>query len=616
MGKFEQRIVNKFVPRIKRAYVVFDPEYRLEQGDVRSKLEKKGFSIIEYTPTPHFRYIYEKEFRQVWDNGSEKELIVVVRDKKNLPVDLESFYLVDLRAKKLLPSLPEVGSKIPSELLDTIYDEIANSDKILTDKEIFDLLIEKIACISKIVVNNEIDVLQFLLSLAKRDLLDMPFLREVTMSKIPDEYLKSLRIDANVLSSTNTFYEWLNSIWQDYAISVINGDKPQIDLSKLKTEISGLLSLGILSPIELKSIDIEEIWFKRWIRRKKLDVIEIIELRKELERTIDKHTEFNEWVSILKNISGMELRISDKDIKTLEEFLNFLDFLDQKFSKWYLSNIGGISNRSAYLRPWTIDQILDHLRMRYKNKICLVMVDSLSFFTWLLLKDFLVRNGITIIREEVVLTWIPTITNICRKSLLSGMKPIELTKVGHKPDDDLWYDFWGKFFESDKISYIKNGDVVSNVLEYDFSSREVVLITINEIDEIVHTSLSYQDLNGRLNQCFENLLLNLQRLSMMGFKIFITADHGFRRCKGREYHSKTIFINTKGCRFFISERKEKCTGIIINGKGYGFKEFEYIHLSCNSLTFSKSEKVFDHGGLTIQECFVPFIEISYKEGIK
>jgi len=43
MGKFEQRIVDKFVPRIKRAYVAFDPEYRLEQGDVRSKLEKKRF---------------------------------------------------------------------------------------------------------------------------------------------------------------------------------------------------------------------------------------------------------------------------------------------------------------------------------------------------------------------------------------------------------------------------------------------------------------------------------------------------------------------------------------------------------------------------------------------
>jgi hypothetical protein len=619
MGKFEQSIVNQFVPKIKRAYVAFDPEYRLEQGNVRSKLEGKGFSIIEYTPTPHFRYIYEKEFRQVWDNGDEKELIVVVRHKKNLPIDMENFIWIDLRAKKLLPSIPdEIGSRLPSELLDQIYDEVANSSRIMTVDEISDLLLEKIAGTSKFVMNDEIDVLQFLLILVKKGVLDMPILKEMAISKIPKEYLQSLRIDSNALSSTNTFYDWLNSIWHDYVISVINGDKPTLDISNLKTEIAGLLSLGILTPVELKFIDIGDVWFKRWIRRKELDIDEIRAFKNELKEKVNEYTEFSEWVSTLRNISGMELRISDKDPRTLDDFLELVDFVDQKFSTWYLSNIGEIANRSAYFRPWTLDQILDHLRMRYKNKICLIVLDSLSFFAWLQLKDFLVRKGLIIKREEVVLTWIPTITNICRRSLLSGKRPIELAKAGSKPESKLWFDFWIPFFELDKISYVKfeSQDTTWSVSEDDISSCEVIAIAINAIDDIVHTSLNYQDLNERLNRCFENLLPALQKLTKMGFNTFITADHGFRRCKGRKYYGKTIFMNTKGSRFFISEREEEFSGIVVKGNNYGFKESEYIYLSSNSLTFSKFEKVFDHGGITIQECFIPFVEIAGKEGIE
>lgn len=619
MGKFEQKIAEKFVPRIKRAYAAFDPEYRLEQGDIRSKLESKGFSIIEYTPTPHFRYIYEKDFRQVWDSGSDKELIVVVRDKRDLPVDMENFIWIDLRAKKLLPSIPdEVGSKLPSELLDQIYDEIANSDRIMTVDEISDLLLEKVVGISRFTMNDEIDVLQFLLIIVEKGLLDMPFLREIVVSRIPDEHLNSLKIDANVLSSASAFYEWLNSIWQDYAISVINGDEPQIDLSRLKTEIAGLLSLGILTPVELISTDVGDVWFKRWIRTKRLDVDEIKKLKDELMNRVSEHTEFIAWVSILKNISKMEQRIGDESPSVLDEFLDLLDFVDQKFSMWYLSNIGEIASRSAYFRPWTVDQILNHLRMRYQNKICLIVLDSLSFFAWLHLKDLLSTQEILVKREEVVLTWIPTITNVCRKSLLSGKRPIELAKEGSKPESKLWYDFWSSFFELGRITYLRleSQNTVWSVSEEDLSSSDVIAITVNAIDDIVHTSLNYQELIERLKQCFERLLPVLHELIRMDFNIFITADHGFRRCKGKEYHGVTAFMNSKGSRFFISEREEDISGIVVNGKNYGFKETEYLHLSNNSLTFSKFEKVFDHGGITMQECLVPFVEITHREGVE
>ena len=92
MGKFEKNLLKQFVIGLNCAYVVFDPEFRLEQGTIKNKLKQKGFSIIEYNPTPNFRYIYEVEYRQMWDSGKKKELIVLIKDKRNLPIDFKDFF--------------------------------------------------------------------------------------------------------------------------------------------------------------------------------------------------------------------------------------------------------------------------------------------------------------------------------------------------------------------------------------------------------------------------------------------------------------------------------------------------------------------------------------------
>ncbi|HIE15132.1 TPA: PglZ domain-containing protein, partial [Candidatus Bathyarchaeota archaeon] len=437
----------------------------------------------------------------------------------------------------------------------------------------------------------------------------------IIILKIPEKFRESLGINAKILSSTNTFYDWLNKKWQIYATSIINKGQPYLDFSNIKTEIAGLLSLGLLSPVETKSVDLVDVWFSNWIRRKVLEIDEIRRLREELSRKIDKLHDFVEWFSILRNISELELRIDDRDVEIINEFIGILDFIDEKFSNWYLSSIGEISNRSPYYKPWTVDQVLNHLRMRYGSKICLVVIDALSYFSWLQFRDFLVKNGYLIKREELILTWIPTITEICRKSLLSGKKVRDLIKMNSKTEDRLCLDFWRNYVEQDKIAYLKFESGKPWGVSEEELEHEIIAIVINQIDDIVHTSSSYQELNERLRQCFERIHPVINKISKLGFNVFITSDHGFRRCTEKEYYGKKTFINTKGSRFFISERKEQVGGVIVNGSIVGFKESEYIHLSCNSVTYSKFEKIFDHGGITVQECIIPFVEVSTLEEV-
>lgn len=85
-------ILNDFVPNVSKLTLVSDPDSLLTEEKLAMKLRKRGFDIIEFSDSVEFRYAYESQYRSIWDEGQETDLIVALRtphsELEGLPYDL------------------------------------------------------------------------------------------------------------------------------------------------------------------------------------------------------------------------------------------------------------------------------------------------------------------------------------------------------------------------------------------------------------------------------------------------------------------------------------------------------------------------------------------------
>ena len=126
-------ILAQFTPDIAtvaRLTVVADPDELLTEQGVIDGIRQRGFEIVPFEDHVAFRYAYERRFREVWDNGKDTNLVVVLRatrsDISGLPFDLleqakRDRRLLSFSLAELFPSLaPHVLSELDRGDLDAV----------------------------------------------------------------------------------------------------------------------------------------------------------------------------------------------------------------------------------------------------------------------------------------------------------------------------------------------------------------------------------------------------------------------------------------------------------------------------------------------------------------
>ena len=126
-------ILAQFTPDIAtvaRLTVVADPDELLTEQGVIDGIRQRGFEIVPFEDHVAFRYAYERRFREVWDNGKDTNLVVVLRatrsDVSGLPFDLleqakRDRRLLSFSLAELFPSLaPHVLSELDRGDLDAV----------------------------------------------------------------------------------------------------------------------------------------------------------------------------------------------------------------------------------------------------------------------------------------------------------------------------------------------------------------------------------------------------------------------------------------------------------------------------------------------------------------
>ena len=148
-------------------------------------------------------------------------------------------------------------------------------------------------------------------------------------------------------------------------------------------------------------------------------------------------------------------------------------------------------------------------------------------------------------------------------------------------------------------------------------------IIINDIDDMVHGQK--QGRIGMLNDlgvmAKQKKLVDLtKRLLTAGFDVYITADHGNTTRKGiGKLMSSGVETETKSrCMLVLKDFADKESlkskyDMLEFPKTYLPKEYDYLICNTGKSFDAKDEEVMSHGGISIDECVVPFIKIKAVE---
>ena len=111
-----------------------------------------------------------------------------------------------------------------------------------------------------------------------------------------------------------------------------------------------------------------------------------------------------------------------------------------------------------------------------------------------------------------------------------------------------------------------------------------------------------------------------QRLLEKGFRVFLTSDHGNTHCIGNGNIKKLgVETETKSKRMLVlkdfadvsdelQERTFEYPGHYLD------KNYQYRICKDRSSFDNKNEDVMTHGGITLEEVIVPFVEVRKKNG--
>lgn len=269
-------------------------------------------------------------------------------------------------------------------------------------------------------------------------------------------------------------------------------------------------------------------------------------------------------------------------------------------------------NSSAVKKPRIVSKILDYLNFNFREKkIALIVIDGMALWQYELLTSRM--PGIK--HEEVIYSWVPSITQLSRQAIFRGDTPQTDYRQGPMSEEKLWKTYW-------TLKGCHEFEIVYQHEKTDFSNIDSVTklaIVFKDLDDKMHSSTDYVDLLKLTKNWIERskIIQIAADLISKGFTVFLTTDHGniqakgWRGLKGRE----RLGTNKSGSRSerhieysekwlsdeFMDNNPEMGDSVVIEDQAIYFK---------TDLSFSNKESLVTHGGAHLLEVLIPFIEIN------
>lgn len=652
MDNWREHVLKDFHKSISKLTLVADPDGLLSEHEILTEIRNRGFDLIQFKDHVSFRYVYEVNYRQHWDNGEETDLMVILHSDEasldNLPYDLL------IAGRKLSYKLSDIFPKLSNPIIQTVEKSDLDAlftyykgytGEVLSDNETIEFLLKNIYHF-----NLNIHILQ-------KDLIKWLFFRHFRTNKdeepikppeIVDKYIikRLSKISvfsdwplSSIIPSKAEFFDFLQRQWEIF----LNSKSPSIvpfEDDDIRVYLDNFFLEGYLQPIKSTNPNKRPEWVNIGIigpqstPKKRLEHIatSIVEMRPSIQSSV------SQWLDFSKTWAEFRVLINEDGIEIPENIKEIYQKIEDVFEQWILQNFATIHNLSYLPMPKMVHHIAPYLaskKFSKESKIALIVLDGMSSDDWIIIKNKLSEMDKSLIFDEnQVFSWIPTITAISRQSIFAGTLPIHFSSTMETTtaEHSLWKNFWmnEKGLTDQMIGY-KSGldnNFVENINDILNKPKLLIIgLVINKIDTIMHgmtvgirgmhSNIKIWMRNGELYQLISDLLKK-------GFQVFITSDHGNTEAKGIGEPRQGILVNEKykrariysgdGGQNFREEALNEFSESIKWPIGIGLPHDKYVLMPKAGIAFTEREKiVVTHGGLSIEEVIVPFVEIRRRE---
>lgn len=297
-----------------------------------------------------------------------------------------------------------------------------------------------------------------------------------------------------------------------------------------------------------------------------------------------------------------------------------IERLNQDFQKkCIMGYYGGMRSRSEQLPPKIVSKILPYINYAHSSldKVALLVIDCMSYWQYLILRDNLLKLGIET-QDDIVYSWLPSLTELSRQAIFRGDSPKPKYAQSPQSEEKLWKTFWKEHQISlldFQIAYQYGGKIDKNHDEMRFGYVDITL------DESAHGDVQLRFLYDETVHWAEDKAHEIKHLVDAGYHVYITADHGNLWCKGW----KNIKVRSEDVLLQDGEVSQRC----LKFKNANTRIDQYLEdnpeikdevwhqrylaaddylLMSGNRCFSQKDMI-THGGTHFMEVIVPFAHI-------
>jgi len=663
MCDWRANIVQEFVPQAASLTLVADPDGLLFEEGVLASIRERGFEILKYEDPIEFRFALA--CKRASTDGPESILEVVVacagpdEELDRLPYDLiESARRLYFSLGELFPNLSyPVIAALDRGYFDALYRAQSQYNPgQLGDDATKDFVLRHVFEIAPELIKKPSDLLRVLLRRHHRG--------QQIPAKLDERFVDILRqqgvfhewpLDA-IIPDREAFLQFLQKHWRVFLkqATAKTGDLVKKACPAHQRQVSRSLNLpfdhddvrvymdnlfleGLLDPVEIDDAGtLENSWARVGIRENPLRDLQsrfdglAAKLANQVPGKRVGHDDWlrfgQRWAELRTVYLALQPMISAPQIRSYENIQERVDIL---FMQWLSERYAGLHNQPAdppVMLHHVPRKIARHIDETKTGRAALIVVDGLSLDQWVTLRDSGGLHELNLtIREHAIFAWIPTVTSVSRQAAFSGKAPLFFPSSIYRTDREpaLWAQFWVDHgLTPRQISYAKSlgdGDLsrVEDIVEN--PEIRVVGLVVDTVDKIMHgMELGNAGMHALIRQWAEEGFMArlIDILLRYGFKVYLTSDHGNIEATGCGRPAEGSVADLRGERVRVYPNDVLRATVTkdyrdsVEWPNWGLP-LNYLPLLAGgrSAFVKAGSRVICHGGASIEEVLVPFVEI-------
>jgi len=648
-------LLNFFPAHTHPLTLVSDPDRLLAGEEVMQSLTERGFRLIEENDPVILRYRVE-EARPF---TPENPLIIVTPEAlEDLPFDLyQQAYRLELSLHQFFPQLayPILQLLAPDQI------EILGSCQLpletLSRQKTIEFILREVFAADPTRLGQPDALIAWLAEYHQRNSPLAAPLREALVARLKQfPIYQGWTVDL-LIKDSQAFTDFIQKQWQLSLAQTLYG--PQVKESaenyvipfhqnpRLQALVPLFVREGTLQPVEVEDIIGIPDWAAPGVAlldsrpKRYAALIENLEvLLDQIKANSSAHVSWNTWQEIAQSWAELSnLTLQMDSVLQPEQQSNFLRLrqdIDALFVDWLKLNYRVLAAQRLP-EPHQVHHVphyLAYLReLGQLEKVVLIVLDGLSLTDWEIISSaWNARHINWSFSTQLLLAQVPTITAISRYALISGMRPAEFLQPyqNQLSERRAWQLFWARHGVFDlacdlvSLSYdrhidqhveLENPRIKYWCLIDDTPDRIAHNALLGAADQQASLSVWLDPSKDQNSQPLENLIGYFLNES---YEVFIVSDHGHVEATGFGQPAEGLLAETRGkrARIYQDHLAAKQVQIAfpdtILWENDGILPAELISLmpsKRNAFTYS-GQVVVTHGGISIEEEIVPFIQIT------